>query len=122
MPRATQRRSGGSVPIPIEAVSTAATSDTRAAQQTTKVPQDMFETILNGLGEMVQKETSNPRRRESIRLCRDFVSEYGFPKEDHCIWVKDGVVKVLTEEECMRLPGSPNNVDHFLLVSSVYLT
>lgn len=82
----------------------------------------MFEAILNGLDQKIQNETSNARRRESIQLCRDFVAEYGFPEEDHYIYVKDGVVRVLTKEESTRLPGSPTNVNNFLLVSSVSLT
>lgn len=82
----------------------------------------MFEAILDFLDQEIQKETSNPKRRASIQLCRDFVSEYGFPEEDHYIHVKDGVVRVLTVEERSRLPGSPSNVNNFLLVSSMLLT
>lgn len=82
----------------------------------------MFEAILDFLDQEIQKETSNPKRRASIQMCRDFVSEYGFPEEHHYIHVKDGVARVLTEEERSKLPRSPANVNNFLLVSSMLLT
>lgn len=118
MLRPTQKQRG-SVPKRHEVVSDASTSDNSAAQTTSKVPQYMFEAILNFLDQENQKETSNPKRRASIQLCRDFVSEFGFPEEDHYIFAKDGAVRVLTEEERSDLPSSPKNVNNFLLVSSI---
>lgn len=74
--------------------------------------------MLTYLDRLISKETSNPRRRKNIQICKDFVREYGWPEDDYYIWVMQGVVKVITQEERFSLPRSPAKADAFLLVSS----
>lgn len=78
MPRATQNR--GSGPKPIETDSTVAGHN--PVQGTSKDDQELLNMLLGFLDKRIQDET-NPRRRESIQLCHNFVKEHGYPEEDY---------------------------------------
>lgn len=45
----------------------------------------MMEEILSYLDRLISKETSNPRRRKNIQICKDFVREFGWPEDDYYI-------------------------------------
>ncbi|KAH8774766.1 hypothetical protein F5883DRAFT_18333 [Diaporthe sp. PMI_573] len=109
MPRGMQNR--GSGPKPVENISDAATAGQGPVQGTSKNDQELLNDLLGFLDKRIQDETSNPRRRESIQLCRNFVNDHGYPVEDYCIyaWATHGIVKVLTDDETKTLP---HTVEH----------
>lgn len=106
MPRATQDL--GFRPKPTESNNTAAKHN--PFQGTIKNDQELLNELLGFLDQRIQDET-NPRRRESIKLCQDFVREHGYPVENCYIyaWATHGIVRVLNEDESKTLP---NTVEH----------
>lgn len=115
MPRTIQRQ--GPNPKPTE-IASSADAQEGEIKGLTKDSQEMMEAMLIYLDQLIQKETSNPRRRENIQICRDYVRQYDWPEDDYYIWVVQGVVKVITQEERFELPPSPAKADNFLLVRS----
>lgn len=83
------------------------------------VPQDMMEDMLSRLDRVIEDETKNPRRRENMKIGREFIVKHGWPTKDYCIWVLRGVVLILTEAQLYALPESPERADAFLVVSSL---
>lgn len=107
-----------SSPEPIGNISDANAHENRPIGAMTKGTPEIMENMLSCLDEMTQNETSNPRRRENMQLCRDFVRDHGWPKDGYCIWALKGVVLVLTEEQVLKLPKSnPARVDAYTMVS-----
>lgn len=115
MTRATQNQ--GFRPKPTESNSTAAKHN--PVQGTSKNDPKLFNELLVFLNQRMHDETS-PRRRESIKLCQDFIREHGYPVENYYIyaWATQGIVRVLNEDESNMLP---NTVEHarerYILVS-----
>lgn len=85
---------------------------------TEMVPQDMMENMLSHLDRVIEDETKNPRRRDNMKIGREFIVKHGWPTKDYCIWVLRGVVLILTEPQLYALPESPERADAFLVVSS----
>lgn len=106
MPRATQNKGFG--PKPVEINNTAAKHN--PVQGTSKNDQELLHDLLGFLDQRIQNET-NPRRRESIELCQDFVKEHGYPEENYYIyaWATHGIVRVLNEDDLKTLP---NTIEH----------
>lgn len=73
----------GSSPKPIETDSTV--SRHNLIQGTSRDDQEIFNELLGFLDKRIQDET-NPRRRESIQLCQNFVKEHGYPEEDYYLY------------------------------------
>lgn len=115
MPRATQNQDSG--PKTIETNNTAAKN--HPVQGTSKNDQELLHELLGFLNQRIQDE-NNPRRRESVQLCQDFVREHGYPVENYYVyaWATHGIVRVLHEDESKTLP---NTIEHarerYILVS-----
>lgn len=106
MPRATQNQSSG--PKPVETNNTAAKHN--PVQGTSKNDQELSDELLGFLDQRVQDD-ANPRRRESTKLCQNFVREHGYPVDNYYIyaWATYDIVRVLNEDEYKNLP---NTIEH----------
>lgn len=110
-----------SAPKPVDISSDAAVSGPGPVQGTSKDDERLLNDLLGFLDKRIRGETSNPRRRESIQLCRTFVQEHGYPVEDYCIyaWASHGVVKVLSDDEAETLPKTVEHAsERYILVST----
>lgn len=119
MPRGAHNRFSG--PKPVEISRDAAIAGPGLVHGTSKDDSDLLNDLLGFLDKRIQDETSNPRRRESIQLCRTFVQEHGYPLEDYCIyaWATHGVVKVLSDDEAETLPKTVEHAsERYILVST----
>lgn len=108
-------------PQPVDMSNDAAVSGPGSVQGTSKDDEQLLNDLLGFLDKRIQDETSNPSRRESIQLCRNFVQEHGYPLEDYCIyaWATHGVVKVLSDEEAETLPKTVEHAsERYILVST----
>ncbi|KAK2598774.1 hypothetical protein N8I77_012162 [Diaporthe amygdali] len=52
-----------------------------------------------GSTEKVLREETNATRRKNIQMCLDFIRKHGIPAKGYSIWVHNGVLKVLTDDE-----------------------
>lgn len=106
MPRATQNQDSG--PKPVGTNNTAAKH--HPVQGTSKEDQELLNELLGFLNQRIQDE-NNPRRRESMQLCQDFIREHGYPVENYYVyaWATHGIVRVLNEDESKTLP---NTIEH----------
>lgn len=117
VPRAAPNQ--GSGPKPVETNNSAARHN--PVHGTSKDDQELLNDLLGFLDQRIQDET-NPRRRDSIKLCQDFVKEHGYPVEDHHIyaWATHSIVRVLHDDESKTLLV-PNTIEHarerYILVS-----
>lgn len=115
MPRATQNQSSG--PKPVETNNTAAKHN--PVQGTSKNDQELLDELLGFLDQRVRND-ANPRRRESMKLCQNFVREHGYPVDNYYIyaWATHGIVRVLNEDESNILPNTVKHVrERYILVS-----
>lgn len=87
IPRAVQRK--GSDPRPVEAVSSTNALENSPIRGITKLPQDMMDDMLSFLDQLIQKET-NPKRRENIQRCKEFVKEHCWPPYPALLGRKEG--------------------------------
>lgn len=115
MTRATQNQ--GSGPKPVDINNTACKHN--PVQGTSKNDPELLNELMGFLDQRIHDEI-NHRRRESIKLCQDFIREHGYPVDNYYIyaWATHGIVRVLKEDESNILP---NTVEHarerYILVS-----
>ncbi|POS72423.1 hypothetical protein DHEL01_v209179 [Diaporthe helianthi] len=115
----TQNRGPGPKPVENNGVA-AAFSCHGPVQGTSKNDQDLLNDLLGFLDKKIQDETLDPKRRESIRLTRNFVKEHGYPVEEYCIyaWATHGIVKVLTDEQTKSLPKKAEHTSESYLLGA----
>lgn len=113
MPRTVQKQPGPR-PKPVEIISI---TDVQAVpvKGLTKDPPEMVETMMIFFDQLIEKGRSNPTHCKNIQICKDYVRKHGYPEDDYCILVVQGVVTVLSQEERFALPRVGNPSDNFLL-------